>query len=307
MRRASVRRLGAGCAIAFALAGAAPAGAATGLAFLKNGVDARAVIMGHAVTAAVDDASACYWNPAGLASGHGPQLLLSHVESFADLRHEFAAITQPLKGSTTVGLAFNGIWTDNLEGFDESAEPTGSFGYAGYSAALAVGFAGPWGARLGLSGQYLNESISSYTASGWAVDVGCQWSPSPTSPLTFGFAARHLGPSMSFIAEEFDLPLTLQGGVAWQRPFSGLGGAVTVAAEVRHVRDQGAGLLLGAEYLYRETLSFGAGYLGGEDSRGASLGMGIHHGIVGLHYGYVPVSQEDIGDDEHRLSLRFDL
>lgn len=39
----------------------------TGLAFLKNGVDARAAILGQAMTSLADDAAACYWNPAGLA------------------------------------------------------------------------------------------------------------------------------------------------------------------------------------------------------------------------------------------------
>jgi len=305
--RASVWIPALGAALLLGSAVPPRAAAATGLAFLKNGVDARAVTLGHAVTALVDDASASYWNPAGLAAMRRPQLLLSHVESFGDLRHEYASVTQPLKGSTTVGLAFNGIWTDNMEGYDEAGNPTGAFGYSAYDALLAAGTAGPWGTRLGASFHYLNEAIGSYSASGWAVDLGCPWTPTRSSPFQFGFAVRHLGPAMSFIAESFDLPLTIQGGIAWQKGFSSLGSALTVAAELRHIRDQGMGLLLGGEYLYRNLLSFGAGYLGGEDSRGASLGMGIHHGALALHYGYVPVSQEEMGDDEHRLSLRIDL
>ena len=173
-------------------------GAATGLAFLKNGVDARATMLGHAMTACVDDASACYWNPAGLAGGERPQLIFSHVESFADLRHEYAAVTQPLHGAT-VGLAFNGLWTDNLEGFDEIGESTGSFGYSAYAASLAAGLRGPWGTRLGVGGAYLSETIGSYSATGWSADVGCQWSPQPGSPFTVGLAARHIGPAMKFI------------------------------------------------------------------------------------------------------------
>jgi hypothetical protein len=306
--RAGTRRVRA-LAVAAALLVAVPsahAATATGLAFLKNGVDARAVSMGQAVTAIVADASACYWNPAGLSQTERPQLLLMHEESFAGLRHEYAAITQPLKG-VVVGLAFNGIWTDDIDGYDELGESTGSFGYSAYATSLALGFRGPWGSRLGVGGKHLNETIGSYSATGWAGDLGCQWSPSPSSPLQFGLAVRHLGPAMKFIEKEFNIPLTLQGGVGWRHDFDRLESVLTVAADVRNVRDQGTGLLVGAEYVYHDVLSLGIGYLGGEDSRDLSAGMGVHLSRLALHYAYVPISQEDIGDSEHRVSLRIDL
>jgi hypothetical protein len=295
--------------LAAALLAAAPvvrAATATGLAFLKNGVDARAVSMGQAVTAIVADASACYWNPAGLRQADRPQLLLMHEESFAGLRHEYAAITQPLKG-VVAGLAFNGIWTDNIDGYDELGESTGSFGYSAYATSLGLGFSGPWGSRLGLGGKYLNETIGSYSATGWAADLGCQWSRSPASPLQFGLALRHLGAAMKFVEKEFNLPLTIQGGVGWRHDFERQGGVLTVATELRHVRDSGTGLLAGAEYVYHDVLSLGIGYLGGEDSRDLTAGMGVHLSRLALHYAYVPISQEDVGDSEHRISLRLDI
>ena len=63
------------------------ADAATGLAFLENGVDARATLFGEAMTSHVADGSACYWTPAGLASITAAQLLVTHVESFAYKKH----------------------------------------------------------------------------------------------------------------------------------------------------------------------------------------------------------------------------
>jgi len=281
-----------------------PARAATGLAFLKTGVDARAAILGQAMSAHVAGPSACHWNPAGLAETQRPQLLVSHIESFADLRHEYAAVTQPL-GGMTAGFAFNGSWSDNLEGYNEIGEPTGEFGYSAYEALLSLGTTGPFGTRLGVGAKYISESIGSYEATGYAADLGVQWAPAVATPLRLGLSVRNLGPAMSFIEEEFDLPLTVQGGVAWQRPLAGLQGELTLAADVRHVRDQGTGLLAGVEYGYRELLSFGVGYQGGEDTRDLSLGLGAQRGRFAIHWAYVPIS-EDLGD-EHRFSLAVDL
>lgn len=291
------------CVAAISLA-AGDAHGATGLAFLKNGVDARASILGQAMTSVADDASACYWNPAGLGRRAQPQLLLSHVESFADLRQEFGAAVQPA-GPVVFGLFFNGIWAEDTEGYDLAGNETGSFGYSGFAAGVAAGAETPWGVTLGVAGKYLREDIGVYNATGWALDGGAQWRPSPSLPLRLGLALQNLGPSMKFIAEEFDLPLTIQGGASWEFHPIGASSRLLVAGDLRNVRGQGTGFLLGAEYGYQNLLSFGAGYQTAEDVRDVSFGIGANVGRLQLHWAYAPIS-EDLGD-EQRLSLRIDL
>ncbi|MBD3237522.1 MAG: PorV/PorQ family protein [Candidatus Eisenbacteria bacterium] len=279
------------------------AGAATGLAFLKNGVDARASLLGQAMSSVVGDASACYWNPAGLARRDTPQLLLSHTEGFADLRQEYLAALQPA-GPFTFGLFFNGLWTDNLEGFDRAGNATGSFGVSSFAAGVSAGREVYGGLLLGATGKYLREDIGVYSATGYAFDAGLQWRCRRMEGLQFGLTVQNVGSDMKFLVEEFSLPLAVQGGVSWRRP-TGAGGRLLVAADLRHVQDEGTGLLVGVEYGYREMLSLGVGYQGGHELRDVGFGIGAHPGRVDLHWAYMPMAEE-MGD-EHRVSLRVDL
>lgn len=88
--------LGAGPAQATKFAGA----------FMADGGGARALGMGSAFVAVADDASAAFWNPAGLIDLPQREALLMHSERFGDLvDRDFAAYAQPLRGEA-------GTWRD---------------------------------------------------------------------------------------------------------------------------------------------------------------------------------------------------
>ena len=72
-------------------------GGSSGGAFLKLGADARAAGMGGAVRAAVDDATAIYWNPAGLAGLRYRHATMSHGAAYQSTFHEFIAYAQPIE------------------------------------------------------------------------------------------------------------------------------------------------------------------------------------------------------------------
>ena len=68
----------------------------TGLNFLKIGVGGRPAGMGEAFVAVADDASALYWNPAGLARLTSPEAIAMHNEWFQGMRYEYLGYVQPL-------------------------------------------------------------------------------------------------------------------------------------------------------------------------------------------------------------------
>ena len=70
-----------------------------GLTFLKIGVG-RCTGMGDAFVAVADDASAAYWNPAGLALVGGRQAVVNHIDWIADINHEYVAVVFPTRNGT---------------------------------------------------------------------------------------------------------------------------------------------------------------------------------------------------------------
>ncbi len=67
--------------------------------FLSLGVGGRALGMGGAFVGVADDASAGYWNPAGLFQLKGKELLLMHAQTFGSLlNHDFISYVIPKKG-----------------------------------------------------------------------------------------------------------------------------------------------------------------------------------------------------------------
>lgn len=97
----SFRRQGVVLALALA-AGAAVTPEAAAIdkyaaEFLKIPVGARALGMGSAFVALADDATAVYWNPAGLVFGTQRQVWAEHAEQFGDIvNHDFISFRQPL-------------------------------------------------------------------------------------------------------------------------------------------------------------------------------------------------------------------
>ncbi len=81
---------------------------------LNIGVGAQAYAMGNAVVATIDNTTAGYWNPAGLANmGEGIQPAIMHAELFAGIsKFDYLSVAMGLAGgSSVVGLSIfrNGV------------------------------------------------------------------------------------------------------------------------------------------------------------------------------------------------------
>ncbi|MDZ7413622.1 MAG: UPF0164 family protein, partial [candidate division KSB1 bacterium] len=87
----------------------------TSACFLEIEVGARALAMGGAFVATANDASALYWNAAGLARLSRSELHLGHTQWLADMRYDFAGIALPLGSFGTLGASLCALGMDEME------------------------------------------------------------------------------------------------------------------------------------------------------------------------------------------------
>jgi hypothetical protein len=82
-------------------------------AFLDTGVGARALAMGGAFVAVADDATAAYWNPAGLAQLEGREFTLMHAGQWANVvKRDFLNIA--LSGEESYAVSLYRVGVDDI-------------------------------------------------------------------------------------------------------------------------------------------------------------------------------------------------
>ena len=100
--------------------------------FLNIGAGARGLAMGSAQVASANDATAGYWNPAGLVGvKNHPNLNLMHADYFAGIaKYDFAALAIPVQDNKrTIGLSVLRFAVDDIPNTLYLVEPDGSINY----------------------------------------------------------------------------------------------------------------------------------------------------------------------------------
>ncbi len=276
----------------------------TGLAFLKVGVDARAVGMGEAYVAVTGDASATYWNPAGMLNGAYSNVLFNHNQWFQGIRGEFGAISF-VREKSAWGIHLRSFNISDIEVRDRPTtrpleETSAHYLSAGvsYARRMSEKF------NVGITVKYLYEKIFVESAHGWAVDAGITYRPG-IKGLQVGAAIQHLGRMNQLAQERTPLPALLRAGAAYLLPFGSENMRARLAGDLVYPFAEGARFHLGTELVFLKQLSVRVGGMFGYDSHMVNFGAGIVRSSFRLDYALVPFSQ-DLGVT-HRFSVAFRL
>ncbi|MBU0711589.1 PorV/PorQ family protein [bacterium] len=142
--------------------------------FLKIGIGARAMAMGGAYGALADDASALYWNPAGIALADKPEFCGSYTEWFADITHQFVGVVLPVSHYGVIGISAVFLSMDDME-ITTIEEPRGTGEYfSAHDLSIGLSYARMITDRfsIGFTGKYISQAIYNETATGLGIDIG---------------------------------------------------------------------------------------------------------------------------------------
>jgi hypothetical protein len=289
-----------------------------GAQFLKIGVGARAVGMGETFVAVADDASAIWWNPAGVAriTNDGvSRLTLNHSTWPADISHQFFGYTFRYHGlpgayafsSTVLQMDPIPVRTEfSPEGTGENFD-AGSFNLAmTWAKNLIDRFA------FGISAKYVHLGLEDENADGIVVDFGTIYY-TDYKTIRIGMAIQSLGPSMTFIDQSFPLPTTFRVGTAmdaYQSPDHN----VLLAFEFDHPADNAERASVGGEYTLKTfepnvSLAVRGGYRFNRDEEGLTGGFGVEFPTGSASWMRVDYAYSDMdyleGTHKFSVELRF--
>lgn len=267
--------------------------------------------MGGAYVAVAEGANGLYWNPGGLARIERKEFSATYMNYLVGMQSGYVAYAQPRKRNSGFGLSVNYLNGGQVQ--ETTVEnPTGvglpKFSPGDIALEIAYGQTLSPALSVGLGAKMIRETIQSYSAMGFAVDLGAFYSPT-IKGLTLGASLSNLGKkTKAFITEKEPLPLVFRAGLGYRPP--SFKEKVLLALEADKPSDNKFNVHVGGEVGIHKYASLRAGYTSaGSDLRtgsdtdwlgGLSFGLGTHYKFYQLDYAFTPYVQ--LGN-AHRVSL----
>lgn len=252
------------------------------------GVGARAMAMGSAMTGLADDASAPYFNPAGIALQDEHKIMAMHAPLFLDTDFNYLATIHPF-GDRWGAVAISDVLltSDKFELRDQFNQLTDSNGetrenalVASYARKLPV----PMPITAGLNLKYIQQEVAGLSGDDFGIDLGFMYRPS-----------RLLSAGL-FLGNINEPAVTLDSGSDEYRPITRIGLASEVfadrlllSADVVKVTDQDTIYTAGFEYTPIPLFQFRGGY---NQNQSYTFGIGMNLSEFSIDYAF---SDTDLG------------
>ena len=300
-----------------------------GATFLKVEVGARGVAMGGSQAAAVNDASALFWNPAGIAFLSKNSFHYTYNQWIADISHSFVAFALPLGNMGSVGLSFTSLaYGDMEETTITNPDGTGNM-FGANDFAVGVSYARQLTDRFftGITVKFVRQKVWDLTASGICFDFGTVFK-TPFQGVSLGMVITNFGQNLAFDGQQlirkdkefnditmtsryetegYQLPVAFKFGVSYEAIRSDMN-TLLIAIDGVHPNDNVEYVNVGAEYLWSRTVALRGGYKMNTDIQGLSAGAGFNMSFGGvitkIDYAY---SAMEFFDSVHRFSVGIDF
>ena len=277
---------------------------------------ARPAGMGDAFVSISNDATACWWNPAGLAfleETYNVSLMHSRlVPDWEDVYYEYAAYAQKIEGLGTIAGSLIYL-TYGEQQATTPDDPVPYTTFRSYEVIPSVAYGATIGDNIGiginLKFVYVDLAPAGVTVEGkagsgttFAADFGALWRLMD-GRWNVGGALQHVGPKIAYIDEEQKdpLPRNLKLGTSYKILDDEMN-ELTVSVDynksmviVEDIVDPSLGVVLnfGAEYRYYDLFALRGGYVYDDDGeiKDFAFGMGLNYRNFAFDIANVPQAE----------------
>ncbi|RKZ17786.1 hypothetical protein DRQ50_04635 [bacterium] len=270
-----------------------------------RGAGERALGLGGAYGAVADDATAAFWNPAGLGLLKRTEFQASHTDLIGlGFYEQYGTVAVPSWRLGTFAVSLRRFGVDGIEGRDDRGGITdpdleNTESELGFAYGRSLGEI--W--SVGAAFKYQQQNVAGYTGNGLGLDVGVLARPfvagGVSSPVLrsvrVGLTLRNIvEPNVRLLEEDVPDPTGMRLGTAFQVPV-GERVHMMATADLEKTRDMGTEVHAGLEMVLLDLLALRVGSNDGTLAAGA----GVRWRDLAFNYAF----EDNEIDTVHRFGL----
>ncbi|MFH1283141.1 MAG: PorV/PorQ family protein [bacterium] len=258
--------------------------------FLSWGAGARSLAMGKAFLAVSDDASATYWNPAGLTQLDRKEIMALHAILFADTSYSFLSYVHPTATLGVFGCNFTRLFSGGFEKIQIKIDPAsqdivelnkmGTFDNVQQALTLAYGKDILDVLSLGVATKFIQNTLDTSSNSFFALDTSLMIKePLPNYKFALSFQnllAQTMGDS------DDKLPINFRIGNSYRA----LKDKLLLALDIDKSMKANMGWHVGIEYWLIKFAAIRLGFEGESGIRETAAGFGLKYRDYGFDYAF---------------------
>jgi hypothetical protein len=245
---------------------------------------------------------ASFWNPAGLASLEGGEVILSHQAWYQDISLEHGAIGFALRPGMALSLSVTYLGYGSIQGYDDLGKATDELSVYDLAGGASFGWQFSDYLAFGVTGKYVTQKLDDVSAGTVAGDFGLRFG---ANNFLLAGTINNFGGKLDFDGVEEKLPTTVRLGAGYAGLYPGL----MITAEYEDQLEGYKGLRSGIEYGLFDSYFIRTGYrhVLGDDNRamssGLALGAGLRFDRLQFDYAFSPQDNSS-SETLHRFTLR---
>jgi len=271
-------------------------------AYLSWGVGGRALGMGKAYVSIASDATAPYWNPAGLAHLRQQEVIAQYTSLFESTFLSYLGYSRPFFDLGVFGIGLVDLRSLDFERTESGPRVLGHFNESKDTVFLSYGrrqdyiYSIPFKLSYGANFKIVNQSVLGHSATGIGLDVGVM--SRPLKGLSLAFMVQNLLQPRLKLDEEADtFPISGRLGASYECGFNiyKYNTRATVSVEMDKIEHRKGKFHYGFEYKIVDMVGLRAGL----DDSELTLGLGLSIKNYDMDYAY---GSQEMGAS-HRVSL----